>query len=71
MSTPDEETTAPGPVMFARSGQSDVFGKLDCELPTLRFNSDADFELERRWRASGLGSRRRATGARVQSRRRC
>ena len=43
--------------MFSRGAHSDVFGKLDCELPTLRFNSDADMELERKWRASGLGSK--------------
>lgn len=57
MSTHDDESKDTDQVMFARSGQSDVFGKLDCELPTLRFNSDADFELERRWRASGMGSK--------------
>ena len=44
-------------VAFARGANSDVFGKLDCELPTLRFNSDADMELERKWRASGMGSK--------------
>lgn len=44
-------------VSFSRTGTSDIFGKLDCELPTLRFNSEAEMELERRWRASGLGSK--------------
>lgn len=48
----DTETVA-----FSRNACSDVFGKLDCELPTLRFNSDADLELERKWRASGMGSK--------------
>lgn len=44
-------------VAFSRGACSDVFGKLDCELPTLRFNSEADLELERKWRASGMGSK--------------
>lgn len=43
-------------IACARTAQSDLLGKLDDELPSLRINGDAMIELERRWRAAGVGS---------------
>lgn len=58
MTNPDhiQHDTVSQEVLAARTGQSDILGKLDDELPSLRINGDAVIELERRWRASGLGS---------------
>ncbi len=59
MLKPDQAAPPPSEeqvIALARTAQSDLLGKLDDELPTLRINGDAMVELERRWRASGVGS---------------
>jgi hypothetical protein len=39
---------------FARSAQSDVFGKLDMELPPVRINGDVLAEVQRLASAAGM-----------------
>lgn len=57
MLKPDQAAPPPSEeqvIALARTGQSDILGDLDDELPTLRINGDAMVELERRWRATRL-----------------
>ena len=42
------------PTAFARGTQSDVFGKLDAELPPVRINSDVLTEVHRLASAAGM-----------------
>ena len=41
-------------IMFSRSAQSDVFGKLDSELPPVRINGDVLVEVHRLASAAGM-----------------
>lgn len=56
MPNPDHRDNHQDEILEARSAESDLFGKLDDELPTMRINSDATAELERRWRKAGVGN---------------
>lgn len=52
--TAREDDPADQPIAFARSANSDVFGKLDAELPPVRIDSDTLVALHRLASETGM-----------------